>query len=431
VYDPLGLSGTDRRVVVLGLARMADAIGNSFPIIVLPLYIGSGAISSGALGLEEAFVTGIIISAFGFVNVVGQPLAGRFSDRTGRRRAFILFGLGLLAIANFAYSLAGSYTGLLAVRALQGIGVAFTIPSTIALVNDVSTQATRGGSMGVFNTFRLLGYGGGPILAGAVVHSGPYTLGGWQLTGIDAALYTAAIAVLISFLFVTLFIEDPEGYDTEAADELDLAVFGHDDHDHLFDPVFTLGLASLFMAIGIALIAPLETRINDHLNQTALLYSIEFAAFTLAQVLLQSPIGSASDDYGRKPFIVWGLALLAPTTLVQGLVVAPWQMIIARVLQGVAGAMVFAPAFALAGDLADKSQSGTTLSVLTVAFSLGAAIGPLVAGYLVGFGYVIPFAFGGIMAALGAILVYAQVEETVTREETGPQRAGEEATPQD
>lgn len=428
MYDPLGLAGTDRRVVILGLARMADAIGNSFPIIILPLYIASGTITSGSLGLDEAFVTGVIISAFGFVNVIGQPLAGRFSDRTGRRRAFILLGLALLAIANFAYSLAGSYTALLAVRALQGIGVAFTIPSTIALVNDVSTQATRGGSMGVFNTFRLIGYGGGPLLAGAIVHAGPYSFAGWQATGIEAALYIAAIAVAVSFLLVTLFIEDPEGYDAEAADDFDLAVFDHNS-EHLLDPVFTLGLASLCMAVGIALIAPLETYINEHLNQTALLYSVEFAAFTLAQVLLQSPIGSASDEYGRKPFIVWGLALLAPTTLVQGLVVAPWQMIVARLLQGVAGAMVFAPAFALAGDLADKSQSGTTLSVLTVAFSLGAAIGPLLAGYLVGFGYAVPFAFGGLMAAIGAVLVYAQVEETVTREET-PQRTGE-ATPQD
>lgn len=430
MYDPLGLAETDRRVIVLGLARMADAIGNSFPIIILPLYISSGAITSGSLGLDEAFVTGIIISAFGFVNVIGQPLAGRFSDRTGRRRAFVLLGLGLLAGANFAYSLANSYTGLLAVRALQGIGVAFTIPSTIALVNDVSTQATRGSSMGVFNTFRLIGYGGGPLLAGAVIHSGPYALGGWQLSGINAALYIAAIAVLVSFLLVYAFVEDPEGYDTEAADELDLAIFDHD-HDHLLDPIFTLGLASLFMAVGIALIAPLETQINDHLNQTALLYSIEFAAFTLAQVVFQTPIGTASDKYGRKPFIVWGLVLLAPTTLVQGLVVEPWQMVIARILQGVAGAMVFAPAFALAGDLANKSQSGTTLSVLTVAFSLGAAIGPLLAGYLIGYGYVIPFAFGGIMAAIGAILVYAQVEETVTRDGAGSRQADEEIIPQD
>jgi len=48
-----------------------------------------------------------------------------------------------------------------------------------------------------------------------------------------------------------------------------------------------------------------------------------------------------------------------------------------------AGAMVFAPALALAGDLARKGQSGTQLSVLTMAFGLGTALGPLASGYLI------------------------------------------------
>ena len=34
--------GTDKRVLSLALARMADALGNSFLIIVLALYIAGG-----------------------------------------------------------------------------------------------------------------------------------------------------------------------------------------------------------------------------------------------------------------------------------------------------------------------------------------------------------------------------------------------------
>ena len=47
-----------------------------------------------------------------------------------------------------------------------------------------------------------------------------------------------------------------------------------------------------------------------------------------------------------------------------------------------------------------------------MAFTLGTAIGPLLAGYLISFGYVVPFAFGAVLSALGALLVYSQVEET-------------------
>lgn len=54
-----------------------------------------------------------------------------------------------------------------------------------------------------------------------------------------------------------------------------------------------------------------------------------------------------------------------------------------------------------------------------MAFTLGTAIGPLIAGSLVRFGYVVPFAFGAVLAGLGAALVFSQVEETLTtRSET-------------
>jgi hypothetical protein len=48
--DRKKLFGTDQRVVVLGIARMADAIGNSFLIVVMPLYIASGNVSGNFWG---------------------------------------------------------------------------------------------------------------------------------------------------------------------------------------------------------------------------------------------------------------------------------------------------------------------------------------------------------------------------------------------
>ena len=49
-----------------------------------------------------------------------------------------------------------------------------------------------------------------------------------------------------------------------------------------------------------------------------------------------------------------------------------------------------------------------------MAFGFGVAVGPLVSGFLVPFGFAVPFAFGAGLAALGAVLVWTQVEETVS-----------------
>ncbi|MEF8785671.1 MAG: MFS transporter [Haloarculaceae archaeon] len=416
------LLGVDRQVLALALARMTESIGNSFLIVVLPLFIGSEAVSGATFGLTEVAITGIVLALFGLVNSSLQPITGRLSDRTGRRKIFVLVGLVLIASASFAYSLATTYWHLVVFRVLQGIAGALIIPTTVALVNDLATEDNRGGNMGTYNTFRLVGFGVGPIAAGGVVEAGPYTLGvagsNFAFSGFDAAFYFATTTALLSFVLISVLIRDPDQPKTDAGDSpRGFAVFDRTG-PHVLDPVFTLGLVSFFMAVGIALFATLGDIINARLDQGATLFGLQFAAFVLAQIFLQAPIGRATDFYGRKTFLVVGMILLVPTTLAQGLIFDPWVMFAARFAQGVAGAMVFAPALTLAGDIAPEGQSGSTLSVLTMAFGFGVAVGPLASGFLVAFGFVVPFAFGAVLAAVGAVLVWSQVEETITPKKT-------------
>ncbi len=391
---------------------MADGIGNSFLIIVLPLYIASGIVDGRTFGLTESMLIGIVLSLVGFVSSLSQPFTGRLSDRTGTRKRYILLGLGGLTTANLLYLFAGSYLSLLVVRALQGVSIAFIVPTSIALVNELAGVGTRGGNMGVYNTFRLIGFGAGPIAAGALVNAGPYSLFGLELGGFEATFYVAASAAALGLLLVSALVHDPAEL-SEAGGDPSIAVF---DGDGRLDPIFTLGIASLFMAIGIALFATLQPEVNARLGQGSGWFGVQFAAFIIAQVFLQVPVGRASDRVGRKPFILVGLVLLAPSTLAQGIVLDSWLMLFVRFVQGIAGTMVFAPALALGGDLATSGDSGTKLSVLTMAFGLGIALGPLSAGFLVSLGFVVPFAVGATLALVGFALVYTQVEETVESE---------------
>jgi len=101
-----------------------------------------------------------------------------------------------------------------------------------------------------------------------------------------------------------------------------------------------------------------------------------------------------------------------PTTLLQGVITTPPAMIALRFLQGLSVAAVFAPSLALAGELAGEGKSGSTLSILTMGFGLGIAVGTLLSGILVGFGFVVPFAVATVGGAVGLGLVYTQVPET-------------------
>jgi MFS family permease len=424
--------GTDNRVLALAFARMADSLGNSFLIIVLPLYIASGEISLAGLdGFSTELLIGIVLSLFGLLNSSLQPFTGRASDRAGKRKAFILGGLVVFGVASAAYPFVSSYLAVLVVRALQGVGAALTIPVTLALVNEYADDAGRGNNFGVFNTFRLIGFGFGPIVAGLLITGGldsetvvTYDLFGYPLSGFNAAFAVAVLGAVVAFVLVSLLVADPPETEAEASDDLSIRVLGD---DQLFDPVFVVGVGTFFMAAGIAIFATIQEVINAQLGQAPFVFSVQFAAVVIANVLLQVPIGRASDRYGRRPFLLGGFALLVPSLFLQGIVPelalslpetllgvgsGSLLMLAFRLLQGVSVAMVFAPGLALAGDLAGKGRSGTTLSVLTTSFGFGIAVGPLISGILVGFGFAWPFFVTAGFAALALALTYSQVAET-------------------
>ena len=420
-----GVVDTDRRVIVLALARMVGAAGNSFLIVVLPLYIASDLIDVSALlgtevGIGAAAVTvteplliGLVLSLFGFLNSFSQPVTGRLSDRMGVRRPFVLLGILLLGTASGLYTIVTVYWQLVVLRAIQGFGAALIIPATVALVNEyASADADRGGNFGVYNTFRLIGFGFGPVLAGAVVEAGPYDLSPVGLPvvdGFDAAFVAATAGAYLSFALVFLLVRDA-AESSEASDDLSIRVRGD---DKFLDPVFALGLATVAMGVCIALFATLQNQVNVRLDQAPVWFGLQFASVTIANVLLQVPVGQASDRIGRRPFLLAGFVLLAPTTLLQGIVTDPILMTLVRLAQGVAVAFVFAPSLALAGDLAREGESGTTLSVLTMGFGFGVALGPLASGWLVGFGFVVPFAVGAGLSVVAFAAVVTQVEETL------------------
>ena len=414
--------GVTPQVLLLAFARMAEAISNSFLIVVLPLFIASDFVTGGSFGLPEVTITGIVLALFGFVNSPLQPITGGLSDRTGRRKSFLLAGLGLLSISSFAYVIASAYWHLVALRVLQGVAGALIVPTSIALVNDFATADDRGGNMGVYNAFRLVGFGVGPIGAGIVLAAGPYSIGigglGFGVTGFEAAFSFAATTAVFGSLLVLLFVCDPEfDPDGTGSDTGGPAVFDRTGRN-LFDPIFALGVVSFLMAVGIAMFATLGESINTRLGQGARMFGLQFAAFVFAHIVLQAPIGRATDFYGRKGFLVAGAVLLIPTTAVQGFILDSWVMFAARFAQGVAGAMVFTPALALAGDLAPEDGSGSTLSVLTMSFGIGIAVGPLLSGFLVTFGFPVPFVVGAALATFGVVIATTQVEEATTPHRT-------------
>jgi MFS family permease len=394
-FDRLNRAGINREVLALSLGRFGDGIGNSILFIVIPLYVAD--LPAPLFAFPETVRAGILLAMFGLVAGLSQPLTGMLIDRLNRRKPFIVGGLLLLGIATVSYNFVHRFYLALIIRALQGLGLALTIPPTLALLNKSSEKASRGGTMGVFSTFRVSSLAVGPLLGG-IVH---------DHFGFSAVFYTAAGCILLAALLVQWWVKEVRDQQIQTFRIWDRSLYANG--------MPALGFATFVMAGSFAMIAPLEQRMNAHLNESPTVFSVAFSALMVARIIVQFPLGRLSDRKGRKFLIVAGLVLLTIATLLIGWATAPWQFIALRMVQGVASGGIAAPVFALAGDLSRAGGEGRQMSIVTTGFALGISMGTLFAGLLAVYSLALPFVVIGAMGGIAAVMVYRMVPETVRK----------------
>jgi EmrB/QacA subfamily drug resistance transporter len=115
-------------------------------------------------------------------------------------------------------------------------------------------------------------------------------------------------------------------------------------------------------------------------NFTDLQWVIDAYALTLASLLLVS--GSVADIVGRRRVFVTGLVLFSAASLACGLSTSPTMLTLARAVQGIGGAMLFATSLALIAQTFSGRERGTAFGIWGATIGGAVAIGPLVGGAL-------------------------------------------------
>src|SRR3954470_10379056 len=114
---------------------------------------------------------------------------------------------------------------------------------------------------------------------------------------------------------------------------------------------------------------------------SSLQWVVDAYALTLAAFLLTA--GSLADRLGRRAVFVAGLALFTVASLLCGLSTSPNALNLARALQGVGGAAMFATSLALLAAAFTGRERGTALGIWGATTGASVAVGPLVGGVLV------------------------------------------------
>ncbi|MCU0258969.1 MAG: MFS transporter [Solirubrobacteraceae bacterium] len=138
---------------------------------------------------------------------------------------------------------------------------------------------------------------------------------------------------------------------------------------------------------------------------------IDAYALTLAAVLLTT--GALADRLGRRRVFLAGLGVFAAASVLCGLAGSPVVLDVARALQGVGGAAMFACSLALLAHEFDGAARGRALGIWGAITGAALALGPLAGGALVdGLGWRWIFLLNLPLCALLAWLTVAGVRES-------------------
>jgi MFS family permease len=129
------------------------------------------------------------------VLVVASLVAGRLSDRTGRRKIFVLSASIVYGLAMFVVAIASNLNGFVVGMAISGLGFGMYMAVDLALVADVLPDKVNvAKDLGVFNMAGALPFAIAPAIAPAILALGKGSYGVlYAVAGVCALVGAAAI----------------------------------------------------------------------------------------------------------------------------------------------------------------------------------------------------------------------------------------------
>tara|TARA_B100000470_G_scaffold178846_1_gene143346 strand:+ start:92 stop:1516 length:1425 start_codon:yes stop_codon:yes gene_type:complete len=175
-------------------------------------------------------------------------------------------------------------------------------------------------------------------------------------------------------------------------------------------PFLAISLGVFCMVVdqgGIMLALPSISRFFDSDLSTTQWVLIGYVLSISASLL---PMSRISDLLGHKKIYVWGLTLVAVTTIFAGFSNSIGLLIVLSLVRGVGSGMTQGTSMALVLSIFASSQGGKALGLYISVVGIGSGVGPLVAGFILNsyswrFLYFFLGGLGVISAAAVSLLV--------------------------
>jgi len=365
---------------ILALCVFSSTLGIGIVSPLLPLFLRD----MGATGIW----LGVIVAAYFISNSICVPIAGRLSDRRGRK-LFLASGLLAYALISLGYVWADNVAQLALVRFLQGIAGAVTIPIAMAYLGDLSPEGEEGRWQGYATAAFFSGFGFGPFLGGVVSEHFGMDIAFFSMSGLNL------LAAFIAFAFL------PESIQRQSSEEFHLS-FREMSTSSMIRGLFSFRLAQALGRGGIAAFLPIfASVIGLGTSLIGILLTVNILSITLF-----TPLGGLfADRFNKKGLIILGSILFTVLLAAIPLAHSFWLLLTVLLIQGLSTALSMPAAAALTVKEGRKYGMGSTMSIFFLAMGIGQAIGPIMSGAIadwLNLDYV--FYVGAALSIIGTIL---------------------------
>jgi MFS family permease len=328
--------------------------------------------------LLPAFVTmvlGLPVTALGAVDGVAEATAnfaklfsGRLSDRSLKRKPWVMGGYGLAALSKPLFPLASGVVTLLLARFADRIGKGIRGAPRDAMLADETPPEIRGRAFGLRQALDTVGALLAPLAAIALM--------AWFASNIRMVFWVAVVPAAISFVLASLALREPEQHLAPPKKSPFFSGFRHlDDHTkRLLKVGFLFALARF--SEGFLILKGIDVGLNEIMSP------ITLAIFNLSYVVLAYPAGALSDRMSPRSILMAGILVLIAGNLVLAGTNGFAGLVLGAVLWGAHMALTQGIFSRMIADSAPDDLRATSFGAFWFVNGIGALLASLGAGWL-------------------------------------------------
>jgi DHA1 family multidrug resistance protein-like MFS transporter len=392
----------NRSLAIIFFALVVIMLGFGIVIPILPFYVDH----FGGTGTD----LGLLMAIYSVMQFIFSPMWGRLSDHYGRK-PILMIGIIGFALTLFLYGLIGQAATagwfapstalvlLIIARGLGGILSSATLPTSMAMISDSTTEQNRGGGMGLIGAAMGIGMVLGPGIGGLLSE-----------VSLSAPFYFGAVVSLLAAALTWLMVTESLKVEmrTKSAEQLQ-------------GPNLTEMWRALSGPIGFLLIlAFLQNFALANFEGVFGLYAQKRYAYNATQVgviltvvglvsaIVQGALtGPATRKWGDEAVIKFSLFTSAFGFVAMSLAESEPAKISSAVVLAI-GFFMFSNAMlrpGVASLISKRAESGqgTAMGMNNAFMSLGRIFGPLWAGYSLDVNLSYPYSTGAAMMLIGFV----------------------------